>query len=1191
MSDQDNTEFEKAAQFDDAAFVELVTSLQGVVADPELKSLLDHLVTVAEQPAAPADEAPAPLNIAGTGERYAGAILAWMKANAIKERDSIDQNLTNLGGGLTLANQAPVIAEPVLTNADAAKDAAAYKAYYAQVEAELNKAFKFDLATSSDPKAIAWRDLRQQLADQSSEEALTKRYANGAAASASLVGDSLAGKIRDVFMQKTGLTSRINVLDSQLDRATTLLRLTGSMRSASTLMRLVGVLNSSEATEADKFRAVAEIAHNGASLGQAVLGMAIDAWPKALDQVGPGLTGTPLTPSASAGLAAAQKTQEMLKASLAKLTDAFKTQSPVQELFKPISIRNTAVTAADLAKLDALGQANASARERASGRTKALGKAAIGTLASILTVGSDVAKLTQSQGWADVGRTVTDLFGNATLFASDALKVVGNGAKAAQIVTWLGVAGAASNTVAAGFSLVESALELAENPASEQAKWNVVNAAVQVAGGIFAATMAVVCPPAALVTLLIPNFSTVGQAIEYVKLMEDYERRGLMHEYAVLNELHTEAALDASPVANWFGAVYSPAIEGAMRDKMTTQWFWDAYQERINNIFGGQFTDEEKARSGGLEQLRASTGAVELIDIIYDKEEFSWLGRDKKLFGTAMTTYTADGRDAHFDKIWRGNVMIAERNGATKDGQIDRTVLLQRNFESDEVLPAEQPIGEELRTREVEDSSFAVDGWTVTQMRTETYLQPVNAPVAKGMSVELKLDGDNLVILQASDTVVHASGESNDTYKVLDGVNYAIGDDSGDADRVIFDASADGQTFKLQGTGIEAYYGSSFDDTVIGSEGDDIFDSGATLYEGGGGDDTITLNGGDDLATVSGPAAVVSLGAGNDAAYLYALGATVDGGDDADAVYLADAVTQAVTGGTRIGDDGKVVIEVAEQQPSDGTTPSTSRMTGIESLTLTRQDDIFDIAAVAQGTGPAAEGLGLLDTGDGNDSVRSLAGDIAILTGNGNDSVIIGSEELGGAAIENVYVEVEAGNDLVTVEGNVAANIVLNGDDRIAAAGQVDGSLNVQVGSGNACVEIGTADTSLHFDKEDCGTLTVIDGQGRAAVLDEVVFDFQDWSAGELAVGMAYDAFGDACYSIATSGGEFQVDFSSDDPSRTWIEAGDEAYSMSAAVAQLTQAMAIPGTATASLTLASLAADAHQHIERPTSTPLASLSV
>jgi IS1 family transposase len=1130
ISDQDTTP-------DDAAFADLIGTLQTLVTDPELKTLLDQLAVLPESPPVPESGTSTSSGPSALAAKYADAILAYMKSEADKELDDIDTTLKTFEAGLAAIDIPP-------PTRNAATDAAAYQRYYAQVEAALSSAFGFDFRGSTDPKAVAWRDFKQQLATQTSADALEKRYATTSTLS-TLVGEGLSSKIRDALIQRTGLSGRQLALGNQSDKATTILRLTAGLRNSTNLMRLVTVLTSADTTQADKDRAIAEIVQSSTSVVQVVVGMAISAWPSVSNQIVP-VTTVPGAGGTTDALSTAKKTQEMLKSTLANLQGAFKLQSPVNELFTEVSIRATAVSAADLAKLAKFTEANVLANKRAGDRVKTLGKAGLSLVANAAALGADVTKMANPHDLVDVGQTVVDFAGNGVQVFGDLVKVIGNSTTAAQIASRLGVAGAALGTVSACIGLIDSLVELGQNPQSELAKWNVANAAVQIVGASIAVVAAVVYPPAALVTLLFPNFSAIGQAIEYVTLMEEYEKRRLMHEYAVLNELHTKAALDASPVVNWFGAVYAPAIEGGMRAKMTTEWFWEAYMERVQNIFKNQFTDEEKARFAALQKLCSDTGATELIDIVYDKEEFSWLDSSKKLFGTAMTTYTADGRDASFDKIWRGNAMVAERSGATRDGEIDRTVLLQRNFDNDEILPADQPMSDETKTRLVEDSSWAVDGFPVTQWIEEAYLDPVNAPVAKGLSVELKLDGDNLVILQASDTAVYSTGESNDTYRVADGVNYTIADDFGDADRVIFDAGANGRTFKLQASGIEVYYGSAFDDQVVGSDRDDIFDDGTKLYTNGGGDDVVALNGGDDLAVVGGHAANVDLGGGNDAAYLSALGATISGGSDQDAVYLTDAVALPVTGGTKVGDDGNIVIELAELQSDTAPVPWLSRMTGIESLTLTRQDDVFDIAAGTQGTEGAADGLCVLDASAGNDTVRSLASGVVILAGDGDDSVTIGSNEFDGA-IADAYVDTGAGIDTVVVEGNVAATIVLNGEDLVAAAGQVCGSLDIEAGSGNACVEIGTADTILHFDKEDEGTLTVIDGQGRAAVLDEVVFDFSAWSAGDLAVGMGYDEFGAARYSIATSG-QVRVQFSSDDASRTWIEAGDEAYSMSAAI-------------------------------------------
>jgi hypothetical protein len=1198
MSEQDPN-LGQSTGFEEPSFVDLITSLKDVVADPELKGLLEQLVTLSGQLDVPVGPAPAPLGAIGSGTKYGTALLSWLKVNAEEELEGIDAKLAAIEAEIVPPSDDDTSAgiaklKPQLSK-DPAKDAVAYTAYFAEVEAELSKAFGFNFATSGDPKAAAWRGLRLELADQTGEAALTKRYAAEAAGTAGpvgtlLEGQGLANKIRDVLVQKTGIAARLQALGDQSGNLVSFSRLTGGLRNATNLVRLVGVLTSPTATEADKARARADILKEGASIAQALLGIVVDAWPGGTNQITP-ITGAISATDVNAALAAAKKAQEMLRTAVDGLKGVLKVHGPTTELFKPVPISGLAISKADLDKLATFTEAGAVATRRQSNRAKALGKAGVSLVANVAAGISDLAKITDPKSAVDAGQGILGLASTGASVLGDLTKLISTSTEAAQFATRLGVAGAALGTGVACISLIESSIELANNPTSERAKWNVANAAVQVAAGIFAAAMSVVCPPAALLTLLIPDFGAIGQAVELVKLMDDFDKRGLMHEKDVLFQMHAVASLNATPLVNWFNGIYASSIEGNMRAKMDTEWYWAAYGERIENLFGSELNVEEQARHKALQAFREATKASELIHVVYEKEEFNWLGENKKLFGTATTTYTASGRLKLFDDIRRGNTMLLERHGATKDGNIDRTVLLQRNFDSNEALPAEQVIGEkEIANLKISFQLTTLDGQTFST-NAGPIVKPVTQAVSKGLSAELKLDGDNLVILQAPDTVVHSTGDSNDFYRVLDGVNYGITDDAGDDDRVIFDADADGKTLKLQASGVEMYYGSTYDDVVIGSENDDIFDSGATLHENGGGDDVITLNGGDDVASVAGHAAQVDLGDGNDAVYLYALGATINGGSGGDAVYLADAMAQAVTGGTRIGDDGKLVIEMSELQPPNGAAPWTSKMTGIESLSLSRQDDIFDVAVGTESVDAGVEGLGILDAGAGNDTLRILAGGIAAFAGEGDDSVTIGSNEIVLPTIEDVCLDTGIGNDAVTVNGDVAATIVLNGDDYVTASGQIDGSLTVEVGSGNACVEIGTADTALRFDKTDEGTVTVIDGQARAAVMAQVAFDFEEWSADDLFITMTRDEFGAAYYSIETADHKLHVDFASGDTSWTWIEVGDEAYSMSAAVNQLTQAMAVPGTAAASMGLLSLPAEAHQHIQRPAAAPVASLSV
>ncbi|MFM0236716.1 hypothetical protein [Paraburkholderia phytofirmans] len=105
---------------------------------------------------------------------------------------------------------------------------------------------------------------------------------------------------------------------------------------------------------------------------------------------------------------------------------------------------------------------------------------------------------------------------------------------------------------------------LIAHPENEQAKWNVGNSAVQLFGGLLATAASFAFPPAALVPLLFPNFAEIGHAEDLRKQEAELRAQGRTAEADVVHGEYVKAALNATPIINWFSSFYTPAMRPAI---------------------------------------------------------------------------------------------------------------------------------------------------------------------------------------------------------------------------------------------------------------------------------------------------------------------------------------------------------------------------------------------------------------------------------------------------------------------------------------------------------------------------------------------------------------------------------------------------------------------------------------------------
>ncbi|QYD71982.1 hypothetical protein KZJ38_34055 [Paraburkholderia edwinii] len=257
--------------------------------------------------------------------------------------------------------------------------------------------------------------------------------------------------------------------------------------------------------------------------------------------------------------------------------------------------------------------------------------------------------------------------------------------------------------------LASDVAELIRHPDSAQAKWNVANSGVQLGGGLLAAAASFVYPPAALATLLFPNFAEVGHAIELDDAERDLRSRGLTREADAVHAKHTTAALDATPVVNWFSSFYSkslrPDIErfelaqgnrpgkppmgelppSAHADRAVADYYGAALRERVHTL--------EAAAKDYLKQI-ADTAQLDSVTLISRSPQmFGWPsdGQPMRVFDRAVVlTYARQSGEVHGAFIGKerdGTFRLPVMNEGMAPATGKKNLVIQSNMLDNEKQP------------------------------------------------------------------------------------------------------------------------------------------------------------------------------------------------------------------------------------------------------------------------------------------------------------------------------------------------------------------------------------------------------------------------------------------------------------------------------------------------------------------------
>lgn len=128
----------------------------------------------------------------------------------------------------------------------------------------------------------------------------------------------------------------------------------------------------------------------------------------------------------------------------------------------------------------------------------------------------------------------------------------------------LSLMGTAVGLVPSVGQLANDIKQLIANPNDEQSKWNVANSSLELGGGLAAAAASMVFPPAALLPILFPNLAEIGHAEILRHKKNDQKAEGLNVEGDATESEYKIAALNATPMINWFSSTYTPELRPAI---------------------------------------------------------------------------------------------------------------------------------------------------------------------------------------------------------------------------------------------------------------------------------------------------------------------------------------------------------------------------------------------------------------------------------------------------------------------------------------------------------------------------------------------------------------------------------------------------------------------------------------------------
>ncbi|OLU23044.1 hypothetical protein BVH03_22670 [Pseudomonas sp. PA15(2017)] len=274
-----------------------------------------------------------------------------------------------------------------------------------------------------------------------------------------------------------------------------------------------------------------------------------------------------------------------------------------------------------------------------------LGKNPFAFTSDILAISKDIYGLsTKTDDYSTVLNSLT-LAADVSFLAGDALGLIEGGGKfIAPVAKGLNAVGSVIFVGLSVADIVQVANKYGGDYSSRQSQYDLGGAIVNMTASVAAVAASVAFPPAALALLVIPDFHSIGVALD---LQDEIDRqRSLGHESTaqVLEVAHTNAALDSTPLINWFSSIYRNNFTGKIDALQNSQAWQDNHVKEI-------IRDMDRDVRPKLIAMKNQAGLDQVEFVALSNHSFSNLlssAQDQEKFGNFyLARYSSSGEPSY----------------------------------------------------------------------------------------------------------------------------------------------------------------------------------------------------------------------------------------------------------------------------------------------------------------------------------------------------------------------------------------------------------------------------------------------------------------------------------------------------------------------------------------------------------------
>jgi hypothetical protein len=733
------------------------------------------------------------------------------------------------------------------------------------------------------------------------------------------------------------------------------------------------------------------------------------------------------------------------------------------------------------------------------------GKGAVFLVADAFGVASscysiDIAVNTKNS--AGIAGGAIQLAGGIASFVGDFVPLIAEGAKIADASTALLVVGQVLGLGASGLSIYSAVTAFQATP-NVGTELGIVDALVTTAQAIAGPALYVATGG---LSAFLPNFSSIAAAIDYQNQYDQYTSWGLSNEAQIYGILHTEKALDATPIVNWFSAIYTDSLTNQAKSLMTTNWFQGASTQRANYNF-------TSGASSGLINALNGYANNNISDVVYLRnasESFDY-------FNTPTVVGLLEGVDTY---AWNGQIISTPAENmqvytestlnwitnSTVENNMWGKLDVKANFtitDTDTYLPKSQLVLLDFgNTNYANIQNITVDDSHTKQSRVYRILSDMGCVASSGDTWYGTLNingssGNNIFILPASTpyTTINIDGGSGGNNTVsFESASNSIGQSINWGSFVNIQTvvgSANSDTVTLGAGGATAYYATGFNYSWGGGGDDVVRFSDLT-------NNTFSSTGTDTL--VLGSSNTASLGTGDTTVFIqdivtdnvaggitsenYTTGlqtaksVTLDYAN-LDAAYNGSTVT-GLTVNTASGVNSALAgssINISGYGNS-GLIGATATDYGVTGLVLANLNNTVNVTNDTYLNG--------VSVGDGNNNViisgntgsnESANGGFTCFMGSGTNTVSIA-----GTSVSTILAK---GTDSITVSDSATAAFYLDGNDTVDASATT-GNVGFVLGGASATIMEGLGVNVVHA-LHDGGNYTIDDNQNSLSTRQMVL--------------------------------------------------------------------------------------------------------